>query len=467
MEEIERMNICAVVMAAGEGKRMRSRHSKIVQKAAGKPLVCWVKDVLCEAGADEQVYIVGHRQEEVRAVLGEDVAFILQEQQLGTGHAVMQASHFLEGRMGCTLILCGDAPLITADSLRRVLARFEASKCAAIVITADAPDPTGYGRIIRNEAGHVTAIVEQRDATEEQRAIHEVNASMYCFDTPLLLSALGKIGSRNQQHEYYLTDTIEILIKEGHQIDAFKTDFDEIMGVNDRVQLQQAAAVLNRRIVERHMRNGVTVIDPATTYIDEQAVIGQDTILYPMTFIEGNTRIGEEAVIGPNTHLVNVIAGDRTRLEQTAAEQCTIEEDAVVGPFTHIRFGSMIGPGCHVGNFAEIKNSTLGCGTQIVHQGYLGDVDVGANVNFGSNCSIANYDGQVKARTKIGSHAFIGTNTTLVAPVEVLENSYVAAGSTITETVPEYALSIARARQINKENWVILRNRLREIKKNP
>jgi len=461
------MNICAVVMAAGEGKRMKSRHSKVVQKAAGKPLVCWVRDVLCEAGATEQVYIVGHRQEEVRAALGEEVAFVLQEQQLGTGHAVMQASHFLEGRMGCTLVLCGDAPLITSETLRNVLKHFEASKCAAIVITADAPDPTGYGRIIRNDDGHVTAIVEHRDATEQQRAVREVNSSMYCFDTPLLLSALGKIGSKNQQQEYYLTDTIEILIREGHRVEAFKTSFDQIMGINDRIQLQEASALLNRRIVRRHMTNGVTIIDPDTTYIEEQVQIGMDTVIYPMTILEGETRIGEESVIGPNSRLTDVVAGDRTRLEQTVAERCTIEDDAVLGPFTHIRFGSMIGPGCRVGNFTEIKNSTLGAGTQIVHQGYLGDVDVGDNVNFGSNCSVANYDGQVKARTRVGSHAFVGNNTTLVAPVEVSENTYVAAGSTITETVPQFALSIARARQINKENWVILRNRLREIRKNP
>ena len=461
------MNICAVVMAAGEGKRMKSRHSKVVQKAAGKPLVCWVRDVLCEAGATEQVYIVGHRQEEVRAALGEEVAFVLQEQQLGTGHAVMQASHFLEGRIGCTLVLCGDAPLITSDTLRSVLAQFEASKCAAIVITADAPDPAGYGRIIRNGEGHVTAIVEHRDATEQQRAVREVNSSMYCFDTPLLLSALGKIGSKNQQQEYYLTDTIEILIREGHQVEAFKTSFDQIMGINDRIQLQEASALLNRRIVRRHMTNGVTVIDPDTTYIEEQVQIGMDSVIYPMTILEGETRIGEEAVIGPNSRLTDVVAGDRTRLEQTVAERCTIEDDAVLGPFTHIRFGSMIGPGCRVGNFTEIKNSTRGAGTQIVHQGYLGDVDVGDNVNFGSNCSVANYDGQVKARTRVGSHAFVGNNTTLVAPVEISENTYVAAGSTITETVPQFALSIARARQINKENWVILRNRLREIRKNP
>lgn len=446
---------------------MKSRHSKVVQKAAGKPLVCWVRDALYDAGADEQVYIVGHRQEEVRAALGEEVAFVLQEQQLGTGHAVMQASHFLEGRMGCTLVLCGDAPLITSDTLKNVLQQFESSSCAAIVISADAPDPTGYGRVVRDGQGDVQSIVEHRDATPEQREITEVNASMYCFDTPLLLSALGKIGAKNQQQEYYLTDTIEILIQEGHRVEAHKAPFNEIMGVNDRIQLQEAASVLNQRIVRRHMLNGVTIIDPSTTYIEDQVQIGMDSVIHPMTVLQGQTQVGEEAVIGPNSRLTDTIAGDRCRVEQSVTESCVIEEDCVVGPFSRIRFGSRIGAGCLIGNFVEIKNSTLGAQSQVVHQGYLGDVDVGENVNFGSNFSIANYDGQVKARTRIGSHAFIGTNTTLVAPVEVSENTYVAAGSTITEPVPQFALSIARARQINKENWVILRNRLREIRKNP
>jgi bifunctional UDP-N-acetylglucosamine pyrophosphorylase/glucosamine-1-phosphate N-acetyltransferase len=461
------MNICAVIMAAGEGKRMKSTHAKVVHKAAGKALVCWVRDALVEAGADEQVYIVGHRQEEVRAVLGEDVAFVLQEKQLGTGHAVLQASHFLESRSGSTLVLCGDAPLVTAATLRAVLDQFERDKCAAVIITADAPDPTGYGRIIRDDAGAVTAIVEHRDATFEQRSIREVNAGMYCFDTALLLSTLGKIGCRNTQQEYYLTDTIAILIGEGHRVDAYRTCFDEILGINDRIQLQAASRILNERILRRHMESGVTIIDPASTWIEDGVSIGQDVTILPGCSLADCTSVGEESVVGPDTHLINVQAGCRTRLDHVSAACCTIGEGADVGPYTHIRPGSRIGAGSRIGNFVEIKNSTIGAGTLIAHQCYIGDTDVGEGVNFGSGCSIANYDGLAKSRTTVGNHAFIGSNCSLVAPVNIADNAYVAAGSTITEDVPAYSLAIARSHQINKIDWVLSRGRIRGRRINP
>ncbi len=461
------MNVCAVIMAAGEGKRMKSAHAKVVHTAAGKPLVCWVRDALAEAGADDQVYIVGHRQEEVREILGEDVAFVLQEQQLGTGHAVQQASYFLEGRSGCTLVLSGDAPLVKAETLRAILEQFALKKCAAIVITADAPDPTGYGRIVRNQDGAVTAIVEHRDASDKQREIREVNAGMYCFDTAMLLSALGKIGCRNTQNEYYLTDTIGILISEGHLVDAYRASFDEILGVNDRIQLQEASQILNSRIIRKHMQNGVTVIDPASTWIEDSVNIGPDVTIMPGCRLLDHTTIGEDSVIGPDTHLVDVRVGCKTRLDHVSAECCTISESCEIGPYVHIRASSRIGPGSRIGNFVEIKNSTIGAGTLIAHQCYIGDTDVGEGVNFGSGCSIANYDGQAKARTTVGNHAFIGSNCTLIAPVNVLENAYVAAGSTITDDVPGYSLAIARSHQINKNDWVLSRGRIRGRRINP
>ena len=461
------MQVCAVVLAAGEGKRMKSKHAKVVHQAAGLPLVSWVKHALDGAGAHDQVYIVGHRQEEVRAVLGESVAFVLQEQQLGTGHAVLQASHFLEGRRGATLILCGDTPLVTSDSLKRVLEEFESGQYAAIVVTAEAPDPTGYGRILRDESGHVQAIVEHRDATPEQRAIREVNAGMYCFDTALLLSALGRIGCRNSQQEYYLTDTIEILKQDGHTIGACTLPFEEILGVNDRRQLQQSMTILNQRILDRHMLNGVTILDPQSTWIEQQVVIGMDTTILPGSSIKGETRIGCDAVIGPDTHLVDMHVAEGVRLDHVTASESSIGARSYIGPYSHIRPGSKIGPNCRLGNFVEIKNSTLGADCYLIHQCYIGDTDVGCNVNIGSSSSTANYDGVNKSRSAIGSHAFIGSNSCLVSPVSVAENAYVAAGSTITEGVSEYALAIARAHQINKEDWVKTRGLIRNQRLNP
>ncbi|MEA4889517.1 MAG: NTP transferase domain-containing protein [Clostridiaceae bacterium] len=331
------MQSCAVIMAAGEGKRMRSAHAKVVQEAAGKPLVGWIRDALIQAGVRDQAYIVGHRQEEVRLALGEDVVYVLQEHQLGTGHAVMQARHFLEGRPGCTLVLCGDAPLIRAETLQAVLKQFAAEKPAALIITAEAADPAGYGRVLRAADGAVQAIVEHKDASPEQRLVREINSSMYCFDTELLLSALDKIGCENQQKEYYLTDTIGILISEGHRVMAYQTDFTEILGVNDRIQLQEAAKILNNRILLRHMRAGVSIIAPDQTWIDETVSIGADTQILPGCSLHGCTRIGSDAVIGPDSHLTDVIAGDKVHLDHVVATACMIDSGADLGPYICIR----------------------------------------------------------------------------------------------------------------------------------
>jgi bifunctional UDP-N-acetylglucosamine pyrophosphorylase/glucosamine-1-phosphate N-acetyltransferase len=465
--EVLYMDVCAVVMAAGEGKRMKSAHAKVVHKVAGKPLILWVRDALDEAGAKEQVYIVGHKQEEVRQTLGEDVAFVLQEQQLGTGHAVLQASHFLEGRNGCTLVLCGDAPLVTAQTLRAAMDQFAEDKCAAVIITADAPDPTGYGRIVRDSAGEVQGIVEHCDADEKELAIQEINSGMYCFDTALLLSSLGKIGYRNTQNEYYLTDTIGILIQEGHRVTTYKTVFDETLGVNDRIQLQEAGSILNQRILLRHMLNGVTIIDPKTTWIDDSVQIGRDVIIRPGCTLIGKTTVGQASVIGPDTHLAEARIGNRVILNHVSISDSTVADHCEIGPYANIRSSSDIGSGCRVGNFVEIKNATLGEGTSVAHQCYIGDADVGVKVNFGSGCSIANYDGLSQARARIGNHAFIGSNSTLVSPVQIGENAYVAAGSTVTEDVTSYSLAIARSRQVNKSDWVRTRTRLRGRRVNP
>jgi bifunctional UDP-N-acetylglucosamine pyrophosphorylase/glucosamine-1-phosphate N-acetyltransferase len=454
------MDICAVVMAAGEGKRMNSKHSKVVQRAAGKPLVVWVADALREAGADEQVYIVGFKQEEVRAALGEDVAFVLQEKQLGTGHAVMQAAPFLEGRNGCTIVLPGDAPMITPETLRAAMAMFEQETFGAVVITAQAPDPTGYGRLVRDADGNVVKIVEDRDATEDEKKIREINSSIYCFRTPLLLSALGRIGSINSQKEYYLTDTIEILINDGHKVGAYIADFNETRGVNDRIELQAVGKILNQRVCRKLMSQGVQIIDTESTWIDPQVQIGCDTIIRPGSVIKGRTIIGEDCIIGSQTRLEDVIVGDGTLILTSVANSCIIGKNCQIGPYSHIRPDSVLHDNITIGAFVEVKNSTIGDYTRARHLTYIGDSQVGKSVNFGCGTITCNYDGLDKSACIIGDNVFVGGNSNLISPVTLHDNSYIAAGSTITEDVPELGLAIARNRQVIKENWVVRKNRL-------
>ena len=458
------MDVCAVVMAAGEGKRMNTNHSKVVQWAAGKPIIRWVAGALNGVGAKEQVYIVGHRQEEVREVLGEDVAFVLQEKQLGTGHAVMQATPFLEGRNGCTIVLPGDAPLITSDTLRAAIELFEKGDYGAVVVSAVADDPAGYGRLIRDAEGNVTRIVEDRDATDEEKKICEINSSIYCFRTPLLISALGRIGAKNAQKEYYLPDTIEILIRDGHKVGAYIANFDETRGVNDRIELQRAGKILNRMICAKHMRNGVQIMDSDTTWIDDSVEIGCDSVILPGTILRGNTRIGEECLIGQNTRIDDSVVSDRTTVEQSVLRDCTVGRNCRIGPFSHIRPESILGDNVTIGAYVEVKNSTIGDYSRARHLTYIGDAQVGKNVNFGCGTVTCNYDGMDKSACVIKDNVFIGGNSNLISPVTLSENSYIAAGSTITEDVPELSLAIARAQQINKENWVVKKNRLRSAK---
>ncbi len=448
------MDICAIVLAAGEGKRMRSKKSKLVHRIAGRPVVCWVRETLNAIGARDQVYVVGHMQDQVRLALGEEVAFVIQEQQLGTGHAVMQAAPFLESRGGCTLVLVGDAPLITAATLRAAVEQYQSDGYAAVVITADAQDPTGLGRVVRDTDGNIRAIVEHRDASEKQRAIREINAGMYVFNTPLLLSALGRIGSQNVQNEYYLTDTISILIGDGHRVGACKVPFEETIGINDRVQLSQAAQIMNRRICERHMRDGVTILDPGNTWIDESVRIGADSEILSGCSLEGATVIGEDCRIGPDTRLVDAALGNGVFAERATAEGCRVADGARIGPYASLRRGTEIGQHSRIGVFVEIDNARIGEHSQAAHLAYVGDANLGSGVVIGCGSVTANDDGNVRRHTEIGDNVFVGSNTVLVAPVEIQENAYIAAGSTITESVPAGALALARERQTIKKNWI-------------
>ncbi len=458
------MEICAIVMAAGEGTRMKSKKCKFVQKTAGKPIIIWVKEALCEAGAREQVYIVGHLQEQVRQVLGEDVAFVLQEKQLGTGHAVMQASPFLEGRRGITLVIRGDVPLITGQTLQKVIDYYQNGEYAAVIITADTYEATGYGKVVRDDSGNVAEIITGSAGGAERSGTFEGNSSMYCFDTNLLVSVLGRIGCNNAIREYCLTDAIEILIREGHKVGAYKASFEETIGVHDKFQLMQVSKLLNHRICRRHMKEGVTIVDPDTTWIEASVEIRPDAEILPNTILEGATVIGEDAVIGPNARLTDSMIEDDVIIYNSIVAGSTVREGACVGPYSYIRPGSVIGAHTRIGNSVEVRNARIGAYSKAMSLGYISDADIGENVNYGSGSIIANFDGNAKSRTKIGDNAFIGSNSNLIAPVQIADNTYIAAGSTITDDVPSYAMAIARNRQLVKEKWVQNRNRVRIIK---
>lgn len=459
------MEICAVVMAAGEGTRMKSKHSKVVQMVSGKPIIRWVADALAEAECEEQVYIVGEKQEEIRRILGESVAYVFQEQRLGTGHAVMQAAPFLEGRSGYTIVLPGDSPMITAATINSSLKMIEENDYAAVIITATAEDATGYGRIVRDANGNVVKIVEHRDASEEELKIKEINSSMYIFKTALLLSALGRLGSQNAQKEYYLTDTIGILISDGHSVGANIVNFDDTRGVNDRYQLMQASKILNKRILHYHMANGVQILDEESTWISEGVEIGRDTLILPGCTITGETKIGEDCIIGENTRVDSALVGNSTEIDNSIVTECVIGDECRIGPFTHVRPQSVIRDHVTLGAYVEVKNSTIDEYTRARHLTYIGDSQVGKNVNFGCGTVTCNYDGQEeKNGCIIEDNVFIGGNSNILSSVVLGKDSYIAAGSTITSDVPPLSLGIGRARQTNKEEWVSTRNRLRGAK---
>lgn len=447
-------NVSAIIMAAGAGTRMKSAYSKVVHKVCGMPLVQWVYNAGKEAGVSKTVVVVGHKSEQVKECLGENKLYALQEKQLGTGHAVMCAIPNLDDG-GCVLVLSGDVPLITSETLKNAIEYHSENRLAATIISAKVDNPFGYGRIIRSETGDVKAIIEEKDASGVQKLITEINSGLYCFDTGLLRAVLSELTTKNAQGEYYLTDTIEILLKNGYSVGAYQmTDNKEIMGINDRIQLAQAESVMRKRIAEKHMKNGVTIIDPASTYIGPDVTIEQDSVIMPGTILEGNTVIGQECEIGPSSRIADSVIGCGSTVENSVIKESTVGSNVKIGPFAYIRPNCKVADNVKVGDFVELKNSNIDAGTKIPHLTYVGDSDVGKNVNFGCGSVTVNYDSKKKHRTTIGDNAFIGCNTNLVAPVEVGAGAYIAAGSTITQNVPEDSLAVARSRQINKENWV-------------
>lgn len=444
----------SIILAAGQGTRMKSNTSKVLHEIFHKPLVYYPIEAAKCAGAQEVCLVVGHKSEEVMKVFGDTVKYALQRERLGTGHAVMQAMDFI-GDEGEILVLYGDTPLITAQTIEKVLAFHRRKRNAVTVLSALVDDSTGYGRIVRDESKHFVKIVEQKDATDEEKRIAEINGGMYVFEAQHLKFALSKITNENKQQEYYLTDTIEILLHEGCNVDAIAImNPDDILGVNSREQLAQATAIMKQRINRRHMDNGVTLIDPHHTYIDPEVEIGQDTVIEPGCIIEGNSFIGEDCIIGYNTKIRNCKIGNNITIESSMLTDSQIDEGCHIGPFAYIRPNSHIGANVKIGDFVEIKNATIGEGTKVSHLTYIGDADVGRDVNFGCGTVVVNYDGEKKHRTTIKDHAFIGCNTNLVSPVVIEENVYTAAGSTITQDVPKNSLAIARAKQENKAEWV-------------
>ena len=447
--------VAALVLAAGKGTRMKSRLPKVLHKVGGKAMVERVLDTVTAVGVDRSVVIVGFGGEEVRAYLGDRCEYVTQAEQKGTGHAVREGKPVLGDFDGTIVLMCGDTPLVTEDTIKALLKEHAATGAAATVLTAHMENPTGYGRIIRDEEGKVLRIVEQKDGTPDELAVQEINTGMYAFDSQKLWPCLAQLSDDNAQGELYITDVVGILVNAGERVSAYMTmDEDESLGVNSRVQLAEAERILRNRKLRELMDAGVTIIDPATTYVAPEVVVGSDTILHPGTILEGNTVIGKECEIGPYTRFTNVTVGDNNVIHFTYAHDCEIKNGTDIGPYVHLRPNTVIGDKVHIGNFVEVKNSIVGEGTKFPHLSYIGDSDVGGGVNIGCGTITVNYDGKIKHRTRIDDGAFVGCNTNLVAPVHVGSYSYIGAGSTITKDVPDKALAVGRARQMIKENWV-------------
>lgn len=446
--------VMAIVLAAGQGKRMKSKLYKVLHPVGGKPMVGHVLDTVKEAASERTVVVVGHGSEMVKSYLGETAEFVLQEQQLGTGHAVQQAEKLLGSEDGETIVICGDTPLVQASTLRAMLELHENSGAAATIMSALFENPAGYGRIIRGKDGTVQRIVEHKDCTPEEAKVQEINTGTYCFDNRKLFAALSKVTNQNAQGEYYLTDVIGLLKEAGEIVQGYCTeDTAEAIGVNDRVALAEAERFMRERINRKHLLNGVTLIDPASTYIEASVQIGSDTVIYPGTVIRGTTVIGEDCVIGPSADLTNTVVHNGASIKYSVSVDAVIGEGSSVGPYANLRPGSKLGRDCKVGDFVELKNATLDDGSKVSHLSYVGDAKVGKDVNIGCGAITVNYDGFNKAVTEIGDGAFIGSNVNLIAPVKIGNGAYVVAGSTVTQDVPEGDLAIARERQVNKPGY--------------
>ncbi|HEY2094497.1 MAG TPA: bifunctional UDP-N-acetylglucosamine diphosphorylase/glucosamine-1-phosphate N-acetyltransferase GlmU [Thermoanaerobaculia bacterium] len=442
-----------IILAAGMGTRMKSATVKVLHRAAGRPIIEYVLELAAGVCDRPPVVIIGHQRDAVQSAIGERARFAVQEPQLGTGHAVLMAAEQVGARR--VLILSGDVPLTRPETLQQLIAQHEAEKNALTLLTMKLDNPAMYGRIVRDDRGAVARIVEAKDASDDEKRIDEVNAGIYVFDTEHLFDNLRGLSTKNAQAEYYLTDLIAILRGAGHRVGAVITsDPVEALGVNSRADLAAVEGEIQRRVVAKLMAGGVTFRNPNTVVIDSTVTIGNDSVVYPFVTIEGTTKIGSGCVIEPGVHLINVTAGDNVHFKSgTVAEESRIDDDASVGPYAHLRPGTHLGTHVKVGNFVETKKAVFGKGAKASHLSYIGDAEVGANVNIGAGTITCNYDGINKNKTVIEDGAFIGSDTQLVAPVTVGKGAYVGAGSTITKDVPPDALALSRTPQKIIEGW--------------
>ncbi len=452
-----RKNIATIILAAGLGRRMKSGLTKVLHPVAGKPMFLYPVSVAEGLYSEKIIIVVGHQADRVKdALAGRNVEIALQVKQDGTADAVRTGMSSLKEYKGTVVILCGDVPLITPETVRRLLAWHEKEHSSLTVLTTDVEDPSGYGRIVRSPDGSIARIVEDRDVDEEIKRIREVNTGVYAFDSVLLSSVIHEITAENSQKEFYLTDSIEVGLRKGLKVTSYKTDdLQEVMGINSRVELSRAEGIMRRRINNRHMLNGVTFVNPDNSYIDADVSIGQDVTIYPGTVIEGNSAIGDGCIIHPNNRIVNSRLGSGVILKDSCViEESIIGDNSQVGPFAHLRPGCTLDKNVKIGNYVELKKSFMGDGSKANHLTYLGDAEIGSGVNIGAGTITCNYDGQAKYKTIIGDKVFIGSDVQLVAPLTVGDGAYIAAGATVTKDVPPGALAISRVEQENREGWV-------------
>ena len=448
------MNLKAIILAAGQGTRMKSSIPKVLHKVCGKEMVNHVIDVAINSGVQSSVVVLGHGAEKVKAHLKEDIQIAMQTQQLGTGHAVMMASEYIKDDE-TIVVLCGDTPLIKKETLQNLFRYHSDNEYYATVLTTSVETPKGYGRILRDSNNDLLKIVEEKDANEDEKSVKEINSGIYCFNGMSLKSCLNRLNNNNAQGEYYLTDVIEIMRNDGLKVGAYEgSTIQELMGVNSRVELSKAEAIMRSEINEGHMINGVTIIDPQSTYIESNVIIGQDTVIYPGCVIGTATQIGEGCLIYSNCSIQSSKIGNFVKIENSTITESVVGDKTNIGPYAYLRPKSIIGQNVKIGDFVEVKNSTIEDNSKASHLAYIGDAHVGKNVNIGCGVVFVNYDGKNKAKSIVKDNAFVGSNVNLVAPVVIEEYGYVATGSTITKNVPNGALSVARARQENKEGWV-------------